>query len=73
MYITGSKKVQDKLWEKATEVMKYANENDISKKELVKLLLEIWVKDRFWRLIISILLVISVACNILQFIFYINL
>lgn len=73
MYITGSKKIQDKLWDKATDIMKYANENDISKKELVKLLLEVWATDRFWRFIILILLAISVACNILQFIFYINL
>ena len=41
MYITGSKKVQQKLWDKATEVIKFANKKDIGKKELVKILLEI--------------------------------
>ena len=60
MYITGSKKVQQKLWEKATEVIKHANKKDIGKKELVKILLEIGVNDAFVRIILMILLAISI-------------
>ena len=68
MYITGSKKVQQKLWEKATEVIKHANKNDIGKKELVKILLEIGANKVFVGIILTILLAISVIWNILQFI-----
>ena len=60
MYITGSKKVQQKLWEKATEVIKHANKNDIGKKELVKILLEIGANKVFVGIILTILLAISV-------------
>lgn len=64
-----TKKVNEKLLETTAAVIDYANKNDISKRELVKLLLAMLTKDRLIRFGLLILLIISVVWNVLQFIF----
>ena len=66
--ILSRPKIQGLLWEKAGEIIKRANSEDVRKKELVKLLLEMLIAERFTNYVILALLIASVVINILEFI-----